>query len=963
MQAGVPDPGRNIRQEGPGYACAIPVFYLNDNFFYETPRLSNLKNAPTINLTINGRKISANVPARTTLLSFLRDELKLTGAKNGCGTGHCGACTVLVDGQAVKSCSLPMRRLQDADVLTIEGLTDGRRLHPIQAAFLAAGAVQCGFCTPGMIMSAKALLDNNPDPTEAEIRSGLQFNICRCTGYLKIIAAVKLACDWLKHPSKIKLHRSGGYGQSVIDIDGPAKVKGKLPFAGDMVHDRMLYAKVVWSRHPHALIKRVDIRSAEKIEGVFRVLTAKDVPGHNGFGPLTPDQPVLCSDKVRFVGDAVVLVLAESERTAQKACDSVIVEYDPLPGIFSPEQGLNNQARPIHPAGNICKQLIHTVGDVNQGFRQADLIVAGRFETPFVEHGYLEPEAGLAFWENDTLVIKAPTQFPFELRGQLAKILSLPEDKIRVRATPLGGAFGSKADATIEPLIALGAYCAKRPVKLTLTRDESMKKSTKRHPYLMDYKVGFDKRGRILAVEAKLLSDAGPYTALSPRVIDQACIFACGPYEVPNLKIEGLAVYTNNVNSSAFRGFGINQVAVAIESLMDEAARRLRMDPFEIRYQNALKSGSLTPTGEILRHSVAMKETILAARNALAPALPAINKKVTPGRKLGIGVAAGFKNVGAGKGKIDDAGAVFKLLPDGNVLLRASAVDMGQGIRTTLAQIARQVLPLRDDRLELITGDTALTPRHGGAIAERQTLISGNAVVRAAELFKVEIIKKTAALLSKPPGELDWIADGVVHQPSGQTISLATLARTISERNDEIEAAFIYIAPKTFALADVEGRKSVSPGEYRNYPGYAYTCQVAALEVDPVDGRVRVLEVIAAHDVGKAINPQKIEGQIEGSCLMAQGYALSESFPMSHGIPLVRTYGKLNIPSILEAPPVRVLMVEKPEPGGPFGAKGISEVATVPLTPAILNAIYDAVGVRVYSLPATPDRILTITEH
>ena len=912
----------------------------------------------TVDFSVNGDQITATVTERTKLLTFLRDELKLTGTKNGCSTNHCGACMVLVDGKAVKSCSLPMRKLQNANILTIEGLSDGQRLHPVQAAFLAAGAVQCGFCTPGMILSAKALLDQIPDATEDDIRSGLRHNMCRCTGYLKIIDAVKLAARWLKNSQEIKMNTSGGYGQSVIDIDGIAKVKGELSFADDLYQEGMLHAKVVWSAHPHALIKRIDTAAVEKMSGVVRVLTAKDIPGHNGIGTLIQDQPVLCGEKVLFVGDAVALVVAQSLDTAEKACRQIQVDYDPLPGVFSPQQAITTDATKLHPHGNVCKHLVHSVGDVRMGMSQAELVVEGHFETPFVEHGYLEPESGVAFWEDGILVIKAPTQFPFELRGQIGKILNMPEEKIRIQATPLGGAFGSKADATVEPLIALAAYCTKRAVKLTLTREESMKRSTKRHPYIMDYRVGVDKNGMLLAVEAKLLSDAGAYTALSPRVIDQACIFACGPYEVPNLQIEGWAVFTNNVISSAFRGFGINQVAVAIESLLDEAARKLRIDPFDIRYKNALKAGSRTASGEILRHSVAMEETIIAAREALEQDLSAIKQMVTPGRKFGIGVAAGFKNVGAGKGKIDDAGAIFKLLPGGKVLLRASAIDMGQGIRTTLAQIAREVIPIGDDRLELITGDTTLTPKHGGAIAERQTLISGSAVAKAAEKFKLEIKKTASAILSQPENELELVVDGVVHRHSGRNITLKELEQTISDKNEKLEVKVIFVAPKTFALADVEGRKSVPPEEYRNYPSYAYTCQVAALEVDSDSGNVRMLKVIAAHDVGKAINPQKIEGQIEGSCHMAQGYALSESYPMVNGFPAVRTYRKLQIPSILEAPPIRTLIVEKPEPAGPFGAKGISEVATVPLTPAILNAIYDAVGVRIYSLPATPDKIL-----
>ncbi|MGB3904658.1 MAG: molybdopterin cofactor-binding domain-containing protein, partial [Anaerolineae bacterium] len=537
-------------------------------------------------------------------------------------------------------------------------------------------------------------------------------------------------------------------------------------------------------------------------------------------------------------------------------------------------------------------------------------------------------------------------------------VLTLPEERIRIEATPLGGSFGSTIDGTVEPLLALAAYCTRRPVKLTLTREESLKRSTKRHPYVMDYRVGLDRNAKLLAVDARLLSDTGAYTNLGPRVIDQACIFACGPYEVPNLRLEGWAVHTNNVNASAFRGFGINQAAVAIESLLDEAARKLNVSPFELRYKNALKRGSKTAAGEILRHSVAIEETIVAARRALEEELPKITEKLSPGMKLGIGVASGFKNVGAGKGKVDDAGAIFNLLPGGRVQLRASAVDMGQGIRTTLVQIATEVLPLADGALELITGDTALTPRHGGAVAERQTLISGNAVLEAARKFKAQLMNGAASILEVLPEELQLRSEGIVHLRSETHISLAELQEQLSQRGENVEASHVYIAPRTFALADVEGRRSVPPEEYRNYPSYAYTTQVAAVEVDPSTGKVKVLEVLAAHDVGRAINPQKIEGQIEGSCLMAQGYALSEEYPLDQGIPKARTYRDLNVPTIADAPPVRTLIVEKPDPGGPLGAKGISEVATVPLTPAILNAIFDAVGARIYSLPATSAKIV-----
>jgi CO/xanthine dehydrogenase Mo-binding subunit/aerobic-type carbon monoxide dehydrogenase small subunit (CoxS/CutS family) len=917
----------------------------------------------TVPLTVNGNRIDATVPPETTLLEFLRDELRLTGAKNGCGTNHCGACTVLVNGEPTKSCLLRVAKLRDAQILTIEGLSQPGVLHPIQAAFLAAGAVQCGFCTPGMIMRTKALLDACPHPSDEDIRQGLKDNICRCTGYSKIIDAVKLAARWLENPGEMHLAREGGYGESVIDVDGVAKVQGRLLFANDLYWPEMLHAKVLWSEHPHALIKKVDTAAAKQIPGVVHVLTAEDVPGHNGFGPLKQDQPVLCGDTARFLGDAVALVLAKNEQSATEARDLIAVEYEPLAGVFSPQASLEQEAPQLHPQGNVCKHLVHTVGDVDAGLAASHLVVHGHFETPFVEHAYLEPESGVAFWEDEVLNLKVPTQFPFELKSQLAKVLGVPEGTIRIQTTPLGGSFGSKIDATVEPLIALGAYLSRRPVKLTLTREESLKRSVKRHPYAMDYRVGLDEEGRILAVDAQLLSDTGAYTNLGPRVIDQACIFSCGPYEVPNLRVEGWAVYTNNVNASAFRGFGINQAAVAIESLLDEAARKLNMDPFELRYKNALTEGSTTVAGEILRRSVAIKETITAAREALEEELPHIRQLVTPGKKLGIGVASGFKNVGAGKGKIDDAGAIFTLLPGGKVQLRASAVDMGQGIRTTLQQIARQVLPLAEDGLELITGDTTLTPKHGGAVAERQTLISGNAVLEAAKRFKTEVLQAASTVLAVPPGKLELLPDGVVHLRSERHLSLDDLQREMRERGKEVTAEFTYVAPQTLALADVEGRRRVPPEEYRNYPAYAYTTQVAALEVDPATGDVRMLRVLAAHDVGRAINPQKIEGQIEGSCHMAQGYALSEAYPMEQGIPKARSYRDLHVPTILDAPSVRTLIVEKPDSTGPLGAKGISEVATVPLTPAILNAIYDAVGVRIRTLPATPARIKAAMEQ
>jgi CO/xanthine dehydrogenase Mo-binding subunit len=463
-----------------------------------------------------------------------------------------------------------------------------------------------------------------------------------------------------------------------------------------------------------------------------------------------------------------------------------------------------------------------------------------------------------------------------------------------------------------------------------------------------------------------LLSDAGPYTALSPRVIDQACLFSGGPYRVPAVRVEGWAVHTNNANGSAFRGFGINQAAVAIESLMDEAAQRLGLDPFAIRLRNALKPGDHTVSGEVLRHSVAIRATLEAAQAAWEEERGHWQAQRAQGRCIGVGVASGFKNVGAGKGKVDDAGAIFSLEPDGRVLLRASAVDMGQGIRTALVQIASEVLDLPGDRFIIVTGDTARTIRHGGAVGERQTLIAGRAVEEAARLFRRGLVETAAAAwaarhpgASAPDPDAGAFARGRLSFPAGDgSLGLDDLAEYLASIGGQLEVSYTYVAPKTYALADKEARRTVPPEDYRNYPAYAYTTQVAIVEVDVTNGAVAVLKVIAAHDCGRAINPQKIEGQIEGSCLMGQGYALSEAYVLSEGRPQTRTFRQLGVPTFLDAPTVRCLLIEDPEPDGPFGAKGVSEVATVPVTPAILNAIHDAVGVRIRTLPATPGRVL-----
>ena len=924
-----------------------------------------------VEMTVNGQAVRGNVTAKSSLLRFLRDDLELVGTKEGCSTGDCGTCVVLVDGKPVDSCLFNMRRANGVQVETIEALSraDGP-LHPLQAAFLECGAVQCGFCIPGMIMAAKGLLSEHPAPTEEQIREGLQDVICRCTGYTQIFEAVEQAAKWLRTPKEFAgwQLRTGPMGVSAALFDGEASVRGELYYTDDLNREGQLYGQIVWSQHPSAEIVKMDTTAAVQSPGVVRVLTAKDVPGLNGHGRTKRDQPVFCSERVRYTGDIVALVLAETRDQAAEAAKRVAVTYKTVPGAFSPAEALKEDAPKLFPSGNVCKHLLHVRGDVGAAMASAARVVSGHFETQRVDHAYLEPVAILAETSREgQITLHVPTQSPFETREQLTKVLDLPPDKIRIVVPAVGGAFGAKLEISVEAVAAVATYVTRKPVKITLTREESLHNSVKRHPFSMDYRVGVDAEGRLLAVDAKLVADSGAYTGNSPRVIDQACIFSCGPYRVPNARIEGTAVLTNNANCGAFRGYGINQSAVAMEQLLDELALELKLDPFEFRKINMLRVGDETITGQYLPTSVGALETLERCRLAFEEEWPSYQKMARPGYRVGYGVASGYKNVGAGKGKIDDSGATFTLKPGGRVELRASIVDMGQAIRTTMVQLACRTTGLDSRAFDMINGDTALTHPHRSASGERQTLISGNAVVMAGKLFKEKLLEKAAewiglsALGGTATDQL--LIDGQViktqwtqYEEEKVVMSLAEAAQRAAAEGLPISAEAVYVAPKTYALSDTEAQKRVPREEYRNYPTYAYATQVAIVEVEEETGKVKVLRVIAAHDVGVAINPQQIRGQLIGSVVMGQGYALTENYPLQEGRPPHQhvTFGRLGVPLSTNAPSVRVEIVEDPFPEGPFGAKGISEIATVPITPAILNAIHNATGVRVRVLPVDP---------
>ncbi|GAB4541328.1 MAG: molybdopterin-dependent oxidoreductase [Anaerolineae bacterium] len=918
-----------------------------------------------VQLTVNGQDVRAQVRADLSLMRFLRDYLGLTGTKDGCSTGHCGACTVILDGKATRSCLVRMSKADGARVETIEGLARNGHLHAIQQAFIEHGAVQCGFCTPGMIMTARALLEANPHPSPDEIKSALtrNRNMCRCTGYVKIIEAIQDAAERLARGAAYGPPLAEGGNQvniTVLPRDAVGLVTGATRFGDDIYVEGMLHGKILWAAYPHAQILSIDTSEAEAMPGVALVVTARDIPGKNQAGLVFRDQPAIAADKVRYIGDSVAAVFAETREIAEQAVEKIRVEYRPLPGVFSPEEAARPDAPLVHETdkaptakGNLLHHARIERGDVEAAFAQCAVVLEETYRTPFIEHAFLEPESGIAFPTGDGgVTIQMGTQCAFDDRTQLSEILDLPEDKIRIVQLPMGGAFGAKEDMILQQYLALGALLSQRPVKMVLTRQESLRAHFKRHPAHMRFKTGASQDGRVLAIEADITLDTGAYSSLGVDVLENTLVFGAGPYYVPNVRLEGWAWYTNNVPAGAMRGFGVNQVAFALEQQMDAMARALGIDPFEFRLINALDVGLPTAADHVLEEGIpAIKETLEAARQAFHQIrLPASSN----GRRIGVGVASAVKNIGFGHNLPESAGAIVELDVTGRVTLRASQHEYGQGARAGLVQLVVDELGVPVDYVELIGPDTALTPPTGPTTASRQTFMTGNAVVMACQALKDEVLSHAAEVLDADPARLELRLDRVVDIDTGQELPLAELGeRFVVERR--------YTPPRSAALLEGEASHYGQP-DFESRPThwcYAYNTQVAIVEVDIETGEVKVLTVISANDVGKIINRQAIEGQIHGGVMMGLGYALSEEFIVENGINRTDSLHKCRVPTADQTPEIIPVIVEVPHPLGPHGAKGFAEAPSLATAPAILNAIYDAIGVRITSLPADKKKIKT----
>jgi len=898
-------------------------------------------------LEVNGQHVSVDIAPDAMLVDVLREQFRLTGVKVGCGEGECGACTVLLDGQPVSSCLTPAVKVAGRRVTTVEGLASPNgELDPIQKAFLAEGAVQCGFCTPGMLMAASGLLEHNSHPSEQEIREALTGHLCRCTGYHSIIRAVRRASEELSGGPGIELDSGADpavVGRSVVRKDGVAKVTGAQRYGADRGIEGQLHAVAVYSEHPHAEIMSLNITRAEALPGVVAVLTARDVPALNAHGVIIPNQPVLVSvgERVRSISDVLALVVAETEMIARGAAQAVEVVYHVMPGVFTPGEALAPGAPILHPPrpgdepSNVMYGTHVERGDVDDAMSRADVIVEGTFRTPFIEHAYLEPEAGVSIVDEEGVVTvwMASQAVAFHQRG-VAQVLGLPVDRVRLVHVSPGGGFGARNDMSLHPYLALAAYHTRKPVKMVLTRAESLRFHTKRHAMEHTVRVGAARDGKIVALTCDILADTGAYASAGIPVLDQATLFATGPYDIPNVRIKGLSVYTNNVACGAMRGFGIPQSAFAVESLLDELSDKMGLGPFELRRINGLKPGATTVTGQVLESSVPFLETLDLVEQELMKSL----KELAPpssGHKRGVGMASCYKNVGLGLGLPESTGVAIDLTPQGRILVRYGGADLGQGSDTVVAQMAAQALGVAYTVVDILGCDTALTPDGGITSASRTTFMSGNAVVEAAPLF----LQRLHQLV---PGGVDMLSPD----------ALARLAESLQERGEALSVEHTYVPPATYPL-EAEGEE-----ERTKFISFSYATQAAIVDVDTLSGEVYVQKMIAAHDVGRTINPHGARGQIEGSCLMGVGYAISEEFILDHGHLVTDTLAKVGVPVAQDAPPVDVWLLEDPDPHGPYGAKGIAEAAAIPTAPAVLNAIHNAIDVRIRQLPATPDRVI-----
>jgi CO/xanthine dehydrogenase Mo-binding subunit/aerobic-type carbon monoxide dehydrogenase small subunit (CoxS/CutS family) len=903
-----------------------------------------------IAFTLNGvpQRVAARPAER--LSDVLRETLGLIGTKVGCNAGDCGACTVLLDGRQVCACLTAVGQVEGRTVATVEGLASGGALDRLQRAFLAHGAAQCGVCTPGMLMAAHDLLARNPRPDENAVCDALGGVLCRCTGYRKIVDAVLAAA---RSEAAIAAPPAGAaVGARAPKTDGVPKVTGAERYGADRWPDGALWLRVIRSPHAAARFEIGDLAPLfARHPGLVDVIGARDVPV-NGFGifPDVKDQPVLADGRVRYRGEAVLALVGEREAVLAIPEGDVPIRWVPEPARVEVEQALEAGAAPLHERNpdNVLIRGRVAKGDVDAALAAATHVAEGEFTTSYVEHAYIEPEAGYAERIGDRLRLFACTQTPYMDREEVARILGLKDAQVQIVPSAVGGGFGGKLDVSIQPLLAVAAWKLNRPVRGAYTRPESMASTTKRHPARMRARFGCDAEGRLVAADFFGDFNTGAYASWGNTVANRVPIHACGPYLVPNVRALTRAVYTNGPIAGAFRGFGVPQSTIVHEALLDELAERAGLDKLEFRHRNALRAGQATATGQVLAASAGLARCLEALRAHWKKALlgaEAFNHRAATagplrGARRGAGIACMW--YGIGNTVIANPSTMrVGLRPEGRVMFYNGAVDIGQGSNTILVQVLADALGLPMSAIDYVMGDTDLTADAGKTSASRQAFVSGNAT----RLAGAELRRRMIALAEARPDARLRLERGVLVAEDADGEHRIDLTELPLDARGDVLAAEGHFNPPTVPLD--------ANGQGVPYATYGFAAQLAELEVDLELGTVKLLRIVAAHDVGRALNPTQVEGQIHGGIAQGIGLALMEEY---HAGRTENLHDYL-IPTFGDVPPIDVILVEDAEPLGPHGAKGVGEPALVPTAPAIFNAIHHATGVRVRHAPATPDRI------
>lgn len=921
----------------------------------------------TLNITVNGTARLVLVNEHDMLSQVLRENLLLTGTKTGCNEGSCGACTVLVNNAPVLSCITPALRCEGANIITIEGIGTPGNLHRLQEKFVEHGAIQCGYCTPGMVMTALAYLKENPDPTEQELKEALSGNLCRCTGYKKIISAV---ADYARETTGKscgengtcncgeKKKQSAGFaaGKPVPYIEAGKKVSGTADYADDIHIKNALHCRFLRSTHPHARIRKISTEAAAAIAGVKAIITGKDLPVSFGVLPISQDETAMAVEKTRYIGEIVAAVAAETEEAAELACRSIQVEYETLHPFFEMEDSVKDigTKEKIHAHckfnNNIHKKAELRFGDQQKGLAEADNRLEMSFDFQGVNHGFTEPHAATAWWDENGLTIITATQVPHYLHRYLAKVLEVPMSRVRVIKPYVGGGFGGKSDPfPHEMIIAQLARMTGRPVRVRFSREEVFLTNHGRHPSKIKMAMGMSNSGELQVLDADIVIDGGAYGSFGVVTSYYNGVLLQAPYKIDNFGFRTLRVYTNKPQSGAMRGHGAVNSRFAVETMLDVMARRLNTDPCELRMKNFLDSDTLT-VGQY-------RITSNGSRESLEAVMKASDWKNNFSKKEyghGFGVACGFFISGSALpihwNQYPQSVVHLKVDLDGRVLVSSGASDIGQGSDTMLAIVVSEVLGIGFDRIFVLAADTLLTPIDLGSYSSRVTFMAGNAAKTAAENLRAKILEGVALHAEKNSAELNMEAGRIFSNDKSLDISWEEAVEMATRKTGALTVSGAYNSPKLGG--DFKGSGAGLS------PSYSFGAVVAEVKVDTKTGFVKVLNMWGAHDCGRALNPLAVEGQLEGSWHMGLGQALSEEMKYHEGLLLTSNLINYKIPTALDTPDIHTSIIETIDPEGPFGAKECGEGALHPAIPAITNAIFDAVGVRVTSLPVRPEFVL-----